>query len=63
MRPPYHFFCAGCYARLSHALQVALARERERCREARIYHTQELLSLRDRAYAELLAIVRRSANP
>jgi hypothetical protein len=55
LRPPWHYFCEACFERLPRELRVALARERERCRAARIFHTQELFALRDRAYAELKA--------
>jgi hypothetical protein len=38
---------------LSGPLRVAIAKEKERCRQLRTYHTEELLALRGRAYAEL----------
>jgi hypothetical protein len=52
-RPIWHFFCEECFERLPAQLRIAIAKEKERCRQLRLYHTQELLSLRDRAYSEL----------
>jgi hypothetical protein len=55
-RPIWHFYCEECFERLPGWLRKAIAEEKERCRAAHVFHTQELLRLRGIAYAELKAL-------
>lgn len=63
-RGPGHLFCRNCWARLPSWLRDAIATERDNCRLAQIFHSQELLALRDKACQILAAANReRFAKP